>query len=74
MLDTVGVKRTHAIVESILVTASTRRSLADQHLLDATQAWLDAHPDAPAALLRLVAENRDPWPAPCAPRQRDADA
>ncbi len=28
-------------------------------VLGATDAWLDAHPDAPAALRRLVAENRD---------------
>ena len=27
---------------------------------EATQAWLDSHPDAPAALRRLVGENRDP--------------
>ncbi len=28
-------------------------------ILGATDAWLDANPDAPAALRRLVAENRD---------------
>ena len=28
-------------------------------VLGATDAWLDAHPDAPAALRRLVLESRD---------------
>ncbi|WP_136520506.1 aminopeptidase N [Cellulomonas telluris] len=32
---------------------------ADVDVLGATDAWLDGHPDAPAALRRLVAESRD---------------
>ena len=31
--------------------------LADERLQQATQAWLDAHPEAPAALRRLVSEH-----------------
>ena len=54
--------------------ASTHRRSPTPRLHDATQAWLDAHPDAPAALRRLVAENRDPSRAPCAAQERDADA
>jgi aminopeptidase N len=33
--------------------------LMGTELLAATQGWLDAHPDAPAGLLRLVSEQRD---------------
>ncbi|GMA85783.1 hypothetical protein GCM10025868_10330 [Angustibacter aerolatus] len=33
--------------------------LADESLLEASDAWLAAHPDAVAALRRLVSENRD---------------
>ena len=38
------------------------------------EAWLTAHPDAPAALRRLVAENRDPIARALRAQQRDADA
>mgnify|MGYP001433915168 CR=1 FL=1 len=41
------------------VTGFYPRTLASRDLLAATQAWLDAHPEAPAALVRLVSENRD---------------
>ena len=50
--------RTHAIAESI-VELFYPKLLASRELADATQAWLDAHADAPAGLRRLVAENRD---------------
>jgi aminopeptidase N len=33
--------------------------LMGPELLAATQSWLDAHPDAPAGLARLVTERRD---------------
>ena len=33
--------------------------LAGQGLLDATNAWLAAHPDAPVGLVRMVKERRD---------------
>ncbi len=50
--------RTHALAESYVVHFFPS-VLADQDLLDATQAWLDEHPDGPASLVRLVSENRD---------------
>ena len=65
--------RTHAIAESILVTYYPT-VLADQHLLDASQGWLDAHADAPAGLVRLVAENRDGIARALRAQARDADA
>ncbi|WP_406831468.1 aminopeptidase N [Pedococcus sp. KACC 23699] len=65
--------RTHAIAESILVTYYPN-VLADEHLLAATQGWLDAHPDAPAGLVRLVAENRDGVVRALRAQSRDADA
>ena len=52
--------------------ASTRCSLAEPQLADATQAWLDAHADAPAGLRRLVAENRDAIARALAAQERDA--
>ncbi|QDO89375.1 aminopeptidase N [Ornithinimicrobium ciconiae] len=50
--------RTHHIAESIAV-GFYPLALADQRLLDATAAWLDANPEAPSGLRRTVAENRD---------------
>ena len=50
------------------------RPLVDRELHDATQAWLDAHPEAPAALRRLVVENRDPVARALAAQARDAGA
>ena len=72
MLDTVGEKDSHAIVE-ILVSAFYPRTLASQELHDATQQWLDAHPDAHPALRRLVAENRDPVARALRAQARDAE-
>ena len=48
------------------------RPLVDRGLLEATQGWLDTHPDAPAALRRLVGENRDPIGRALAAQERDA--
>ncbi|KRF22881.1 MULTISPECIES: aminopeptidase N [unclassified Phycicoccus] len=73
MLDTVEGKGSHAIIE-ILVRGFYPTVLADQRLHDATEAWLLAHPDAPAALRRLVTENRDPIARALRAQQRDADA
>lgn len=64
-------KRTHAIAESI-VQQYYPAALASQELLDATQAWLDAHPTAPAALVRLVSENRDSIARALRAQARDA--
>ncbi len=54
----VWASRTHAIGESIVV-GFYPMALASEELLAATEGWLSAHPDAPAALTRLVSENRD---------------
>lgn len=50
--------RTHHIAE-LTVGSFFPILLAGPALLDAAQAWLDAHADAPAGLLRTVAESRD---------------
>ena len=73
MLDTVEGKGSHAIIE-ILVRGFYPTPLADARLHDASEAWLATHPDAPAALRRLVAENRDPIARALRAQQRDADA
>ncbi|NYG08009.1 aminopeptidase N [Phycicoccus badiiscoriae] len=73
MLDTVQDKTSHAIME-ILVRGFYPTALADARLYEATQAWLTDHPDAPAALRRLVVENRDPIARALRAQQRDADA
>jgi aminopeptidase N len=72
MLDTVHARKgSHALVETV-VQVFYPRPLVDRALVDATQAWLDAHRDAPAALRRLVAENRDPMVRALAAQERDA--
>jgi aminopeptidase N len=71
MLDTVEERGSHALVESV-VFGFYPRPLVDRELHDATQAWLDANPDAPAALRRLVVENRDPVARALAAQARDA--
>jgi len=73
MLDDVGTRSSHAIIE-ILVSGFYPMALASRELHDATQAWLDAHPEAPASLRRLVAENRDPVARALRAQARDADA
>ena len=71
MLDTVEERGSHALVESV-VYGFYPRPLVDRTLLEATQAWLDTKPDAPAALRRLVGENRDPIARAIAAQERDA--
>jgi aminopeptidase N len=73
LLDTVEDKGSHAILE-ILVRGFYPTPLADARLLEASEAWLAAHPDAHAALRRLVMENRDPIARALRAQQRDADA
>jgi len=46
-------------------------ALASQALADASQSWLDANPDATAALRRVVSENRDGVTRALAAQQRD---
>lgn len=50
--------RTYAMAAGI-VKLMYPIALASQELIDATEAWLEANQDAPAGLVRLVAENRD---------------
>ncbi|MEO6411533.1 MAG: ERAP1-like C-terminal domain-containing protein [Pedococcus sp.] len=73
MLDTVETKASHAVIE-VLVRGFYPTALADAHLRDSTQSWLTAHPEAPAAMRRLVAENRDPIARALRAQQRDIDA
>ncbi|MCE1178920.1 MAG: aminopeptidase N [Micrococcales bacterium] len=70
LLDVAG-SRTHAIVESI-VQGFYPMALASAELRDASQAWLDAHEDAPASLRRLVSENRDAVTRALGAQERDA--
>ncbi len=67
----VAAGRTHAIAE-ILLTGFYPFALADRALLDATQEWLDANPDAPAGARRIIAENRDAVARALAAQERDA--
>ena len=53
MLTTVWASRTHAIAESV-VEGFYPLTLANAQLVDASQAWLDATPDATPALRRVV--------------------
>jgi len=70
MLTTVWASRTHAIAESI-VEGFYPLTLASRELLDASQAWLDANPDASPSLRRRVSENRDGVKRAVAAQQRD---
>ena len=58
MLTTLWASRTHAIAESV-VKGFYPVTLANRELVDASQSWLDANPDATAGLRRVVSENRD---------------
>jgi aminopeptidase N len=71
LLDSIEDRGSHAMVEAI-VLGFYPRPLADASLRDRTQAWLDANPHAPAALRRLVIENRDPVVRALAAQERDA--
>ncbi|NHA67550.1 aminopeptidase N [Phycicoccus flavus] len=71
MLDTVDDIGSSALVESVVVGLYPL-PLADRELLDATERWLADHPTAPAALRRLVAENRDPVRRALTAQERDA--
>jgi len=70
MLTTLWASRTHAIAESV-VEGFYPMALASQALADASQSWLDANPDATAALRRVVSENRDGVTRALAAQQRD---
>ena len=60
-LETVWADKTSEMAQNIVVGLYPTE-LADDASVDvlgATDAWLDGHPDAPAALRRLVLESRD---------------
>ena len=58
MLEDTWARHSFAMAEDIVV-AFYPATLADDALLEATQGWLDEHPDAPASLRRVIAEHRD---------------
>jgi len=64
--------RTYAMASNF-VTVLYPIALSDQALFDATQAWLAANQDAPAGLVRLVAENRDIVRVALTAQARDED-
>ncbi|MGL5931047.1 MAG: aminopeptidase N [Dermatophilaceae bacterium] len=71
MLDEVEAKQSHALVEAV-VAGFYPRPVGDAALAEATTTWLSTHADAPAALRRLVVENRDPLVRALAAQDRDA--
>ncbi len=50
--------RTHAIAEALAV-GFFPMAVASEELLEATQSWLDDHPDVPNGLRRTISEHRD---------------
>ncbi|MBM6404249.1 aminopeptidase N [Phycicoccus sp. CSK15P-2] len=71
MLGAVESHGSHAVVES-LVLGFYPAPLVDAALFDATQRWLDENPSLPAALRRLVTENRDAVARALTAQERDA--
>ncbi len=57
-IEDVWSTRTNEIAQQIVIGLYPTR-LADQALVDSSDAWLAEHPDAVPALRRLVSENRD---------------
>jgi aminopeptidase N len=70
-LEGVWESRSYKIAE-YLVAGMYPSALADQELADATRAWLDANPEQPAALRRLVLENLAGVERAIAAQARDA--
>ena len=60
-LESVWADKTSEMAQNIVVGLYPTDLVDDASVdvLGATDAWLDAHPDAPAALRRLVLESRD---------------
>ncbi len=71
-LGTIWRTRTHAAAESINSFYPT--ALSGPVLLAATNAWLEANPDEPAAVRRVVAESRDGVQRSVTAQTRDAAA
>jgi aminopeptidase N len=70
MLTTLWGSRTHAIAQAV-VAGFYPVMLANRQLVDASQDWLEANPDANPALRRVVSENRDGVARALAAQQRD---
>jgi aminopeptidase N len=71
MLTGLWGSRTHAIAQSVVV-GFYPVMLANRQLVDASQDWLEANPEATPALRRVVSENRDGVSRALAAQQRDA--
>ncbi|MBN9223412.1 MAG: aminopeptidase N [Microbacterium sp. SCN 70-27] len=71
MLVPIWESRTYHIAEYLIIGLYPA-PLASAELRDATRAWLDAHPDVPAALRRLVKENLAGVERALAVQERDA--
>ena len=70
VIEQLWADRSYAIAES-LVRGLYPSPLASQALLDASRAWLDAHPDAAPALRRVVVENAATVERALAAQERD---
>ena len=64
-------QRTNEMAQQI-VTGLYPTALVREELLERSDAWLAAHPDAPAGLRRLVLENRDGTARALRAQERDA--
>ncbi|MFE5671867.1 aminopeptidase N [Agromyces sp. NPDC056523] len=71
MLERVWEQRSYAIAEK-LVDGLYPSRLANAELAETSRGWLDAHPDAPPALRRLVVESLAGVDRAVAAQQRDA--
>ncbi|BDZ56247.1 aminopeptidase N [Agromyces marinus] len=73
MLEGIWEARSYAIAEK-LVDGLYPSPLASANLAEASRTWLDTHPEAPAALRRLVVENLAGVDRALAAQARDAEA
>ncbi|GAB3589952.1 aminopeptidase N [Angustibacter peucedani] len=72
-IERVWATRTNEIAQQIVIGLYPTL-LADQTLVDASDAWLEGHPDAVPAMRRLVTENRDAVARALRAQARDHEA
>ena len=72
-IEDVWATRTNEIAQQIVIGLYPTR-LADQALVDSSDAWLASRPDAVPALRRLVSENRDAVARALRVQERDRTA
>ena len=72
-IEDVWATRTNEIAQQIVIGLYPTL-LADQALVDSSDAWLEGHPDAIPALRRLVSENRDAVARALRVQERDRTA